>query len=201
MTYPELVLEYKRGFKNVSDLISNTDEIFASKYFPGGKSDKKFSLPFIPGEIYSFSYVTDTQLSENRKFINRNPIVLCIDSFVTKENGLVFRGIDLITVPPEYRLQILGKIYDTFIQIIEKNQSHYTEGGNVTAVPLTNQNLKSLLSNTGYASSVFGFKTKFMREISILDLDDWEKMPYLKKSMIEGLDLQGIYSEYQSKLI
>ena len=201
MSYSDSVLEYKKETKSINELVKKTDDIFTEKYFPGGKSSKKFVLPFIPGEIYSFTYNTDTEISEGRKFIDRNPIVLCIDSFVTKENGLILKGIDLIVVPPDQRLNILSKIYDSFSVIIEKNQLHYTKGTNVTAVPMTNKNLKGLLFGTGYEQAVTGFKTKFMRDISILDLEDWYKLPYLRKSLVEGLDIQGIYTEYQSKLI
>jgi len=201
MTYSELVLEYKKEFPSIADLVKNTDDIFSKKYFLGGKSEKKFSPPFIPGEIYSFPYSTDSEITEKRKFIDRNPIVLCTDSYQTKENGVILSGIDLIVTPPEYRLKILGKIYDSFGSLIEKNQNHYTKGGAITPLPLTNQNLKKILLGTGYESAVFGFKTSFIREISILDLGDWYKLPYLRKSQVEGLDIAGIYKEYQSKLI
>jgi hypothetical protein len=201
MTYSELVLEYKKEFSGIADLVKNTDDIFLKKYFKDGKSEKKFYPPFIPGEIYSFPYPTDSKITEKRKFINRNPLVLCTDSYQTKENGVILSGIDLIVTPPEYRLKILSKIYDSFSSLIEKNQEHYTKGGAITPLPLTDINLKKILSNTGYESSVFGFKTAFIREINILDLDDWYKIPYLRKSQIEGLDIAGIYKEYQSKLI
>ncbi len=32
-------------------------------------------------------------------------------------------------------------------------------------------------------------------------IEDWYKLPYLRRGDVEGLDLQGIYKEYQSKLI
>ena len=201
MTYSELVLEYKKEFPSIADLVRNTDDIFSEKYFEGGKSEKKFSPPFIPGEIYSFPYSTDSEVTGKRKFIDRNPIVLCTDSYQTKENGVILSGIDLIVTPPEYRLKILGKRYDSFGTLIEKNQDHYTKGGAITPLPLTNINLKKMLLGTGYEASVFGFKTTFIREISILDLADWYKIPYLRKSQVEGLDIAGIYKEYQSKLI
>ena len=201
MTYSELVLEYKKEFQSIADLVKNTDDTFSEKYFRGGKSEKKFNLPFIPGEIYSFPYLTDSEITEKRKFIDRNPIVLCTDSYKTKENNIILSGIDLIVTPPEYRLKILGKIYDNFGTLIEKNQDHYTKGGTITPLPLTNVNLKKILLGTGYEASVFGFKTAFIREINILDLDDWYKIPYLRKSQVDGLDISGIYKEYQSKLI
>ena len=201
MTYSELVLEYKKKFSSVTDLVKNTDSIFTKKYFKDGDSEKKFSPPFIPGEIYSFPYPTDSKITDKRKFINRNPIVLCTDSYKTKENGVILSGIDLIVTPPEYRIKILDNIYNNFTSIIEKNQNHYTKGGAITPLPLTKENLKKMLLGTGYESAVFGFKTSFIRDLHILDLDDWYKLPYLRKSQVDGLDIAGIYKEYQSKLI
>ena len=201
MTYSESVLGYKKEFNNVADLVKNTDDIFTQKYFDGGTSDKKFLPPFIPGEIYSFQYPTDSEITEKRKFIDRNPIVLCTDSHQTKNNGVILTGIDLIVTPPEYRLKILGKVYDNFPLLIEKNQNHYEKGGAATPLPLTSVNLKKMLVGTGYESSLFGFKTNFIREIHILDLEDWYKIPYLRKTFVEGLDIGGIYKEFQSKLI
>ena len=201
MTYSESVLEYKKEFNNVADLVKNTDDIFTRKYFNGGTSNKKFLPPFIPGEIYSFQYPTDSEITEKRKFIDRNPIVLCTDSHQTKNSGVILTGIDLIVTPPEYRLKILGKVYDSFSLLIEKNQNHYEKGGAATPLPLTSVNLKNMLVGTGYESSLFGLKTNFIREINILDLEDWYKIPYLRKTLVEGLDIGGIYKEFQSKLI
>lgn len=201
MIYSDSVLAYKKEFKGLPELVKNTDDIFSSKYFSGGKSEKEFSPPFIPGEIYAFPYPTDSKLSDNRKFINRNPIVLCTDSYQTKESGVILKGIDLIVTPPEYRIKILGKIYDNFSSLIEKNQDHYTKGGAISPLPLNKENIEMMLKGTGYESAMTGFKSKYIREIHILSLEDWYKIPYLKKSEIEGLDIAGIYKEYQSKLI
>lgn len=201
MKYSDLVLSYKKEYKSIGELVSNTDKVFDSKYFEGGKSDKKFNLPFVPGEIYSFSYNTDSKLSESRKFINRNPIILCVDSYKNQKYGLIVKGIDLLTVPPDNRVEILTRIYDKFAKEIESNDRTYSKGASRIPLPLNNKNLEILLSGTGYNYSIFGFKSSFMKNISVLDLEDWYKIPYLKKSSIEGLDAQGIYNEYRSKLI
>jgi len=201
MKYSESVLQYKKEFNSIAELVKNTDDVFSEKYFSGGNSEKSFSPPFIPGEIYAFPYPTDSELSDKRKFIDRIPIVLCTDSYPTPENGVILRGIDLVVTPPEYRMKIVGKVYDNFSSMIEKNQNYYTKGGAISPLPLTNINLKNMLANTGYEFSLFGFKTRFIREIHVLDLEDWYKLPYLRRGDVEGLDLQGIYKEYQSKLI
>jgi hypothetical protein len=199
--YSESVLEYKNSFKNLADLVSNTDKLFKEKYFPQGSSRKKFTPPFIPGQIYSFYYSTESKLGKDRLFINRNPIVLCTDVFKNQDYGTILKGIDIITIPPAYRVQIIAKIFDSFSNTIEKNDSSYDKGGKIEPILLKDTFLERALSGTGYKKSLFGFKASFMEKIKILDLDDWYKLPYLKESLIEGLDTEGIYKEYKSKLI
>lgn len=200
MKYSESVLEYKNSFRDMGKLVSNTDDIFKKKYFPGGKSDKKFYPPFIPGQIYSFFYPTDSKVSEKRPFINRNPIVLCTDSHSSKNDGIILKGIDLVVTPPLRRIEILSKIFDSFSNVISTNDSSYKSGTNVKPILLDDKFLDKAIPNTGYLSSLFGFKSKFIRDVKIVDLEDWFKIPYLGHSIIEGLNVQGIYKQYESKL-
>jgi hypothetical protein len=191
MRYSEKVLEYKDSFENLSQAVKSVDLLFDSKYYPNSKGNSTFKPPFLPGQIYSFSYKTTSKLSDERKFINRNPVVLCTDSFDNKD-GLILKGIDLITVPPNFRLEILKRIYDQFINELTSGR---------TPLPLNDKNLSSFLSGTGYQQSVFGFKTSFFGDVYTVSIEDWPKLPYLSKSFIEGMNLQGIYTEYKSKLI
>lgn len=196
ITYSQRVLEYKNSTKNLTELISKTNSLFERKYFNTSKSTKVFSLPFIPGEIYSFYYKTPTKISKDRIFINRNPIVLCTESVKNKEGDLILKGIDLIVVPMDLRLKIIERIYDNFYPLIQSNSE-----GKINPLPLTSSNLKKLLSGTGYENASFGFKTSFFDNITSVSLDDWPSIPYLTNSYIEGMDLKGIYTEYKSKLI
>lgn len=193
ISFSQKVLEYKNSFKSVAEAIEKTNLLFDEKYFLGAKQSAKFTPPFIPGKIYSFYYKTPSEISDSRKFINRNPIVLCIDSFKSKDLGTILKGIDLVTVPPDFRVTVLGRIYDRFHNILESP--------NPSPLPINETNLKSLLIGTGHTQSIFGFKSDYFGEIYQITTDDWFKIPYLSKSFIEGLDLQGIYREYKLKLI
>jgi hypothetical protein len=190
ITFSQKVLEYKNSFRSLPEVINETNSFFDENYFPGAKIKTKFNTPFVPGQIYSFAYKTPSLLSKTRKFINRNPVVLCIDSFQNKEMGLIMKGIDLITVPPDIRVIILERIYDKFFSLIESGSK---------PIPVTEDNLKNLLSDTGFDKSMFGFKTTYFGEIYRIVPEDWYKIPYLSKSFIEGMNLQGIYSLYKSK--
>ena len=196
ITYSQRVLEYKNSAKNIDELVNKTNSLFEEKYFNPSKSAKSFSLPFIPGEIYSFYYKTPTEISKDRSFINRNPIVLCTESIKNTEGDLILKGIDLVVVPMDLRVKIIGRIYDNFYSLIQSNSE-----GKINPLPLTNSNLKKLLSDTGYENASFGFKTSFFDNITSVSLDDWPYIPYLTKAYIEGMNLKGIYTEYKSKLI
>lgn len=199
--YRDLVLEYKDLPENKGDIFSLTDEFFISKYLKNDSPDPKFTPPFIPGEIYTFEYNTDSELSSKRPFIDRVPLVICTDVFDTKESGTILKGIDLITVPNRIRIDIIGKIYDNFSELIKSNDLSYEFGRAKVPVNLKDPILRNLLKNTGYGNALFGFKYKFIRNPKVISVNDWQKIPYLRAHFIEGLNIQGIYNEYQSKLI
>jgi hypothetical protein len=190
INFSRKVLEYKNSYVSLSEVIKETNDFFDKNYFPGASVKTKFNPPFVPGQIYSFEYRTPSTISENRKYINRNPVVICTDSFQSKEIGFIMKGIDLITVPPDIRVTILERIYDKFLSVIESG---------FKPIPVTDEILKNLLSDTGFSKSLFGFRVKYFGEIYRIDPKDWCRIPYLSKSFVEGLNLQGIYNLYKMK--
>lgn len=195
MKYSEKVIEYKKKFVSIKELVDNTDKIFNDNYFGEGKGIKKNSPNFNPGTIYSFEYLTDSQVSKDRKFINRNPIVLCTDSF--RDDGLlIMKGIDLITVPPIYKIEILSRVHDYFSNTIRENDESLINKGLLKPILLRDNNLENLLLGTGYKKSIFGFRAKYIKDPKIVRLEDWYRLPYLKKSLIEGESINEIYSDY-----
>jgi hypothetical protein len=199
--YSELVLTYKDSIEAGKNIFVETDNYFTNAYFYSNKEIIPFVPPFIPGTIYSFDYLTDAKISETRKFIDRRPLILCTGMHQNSTSGTIIEGIDLITVPPRIRVDIIGKFYDQFYQQIESNYKSFESGGAILPVNLKKSILDNLLKNTGYATSLFGFKYKFIRNPRIISIKDWGKIPYISISSIEGLSLQTIYKEYQSKLI
>ena len=196
--YTDLVLDYKNKFGSIQETVVNTDKDF-SKYFKVQESDSEVKF-FSSGLIYSFYYKTNSKINKKRSFINRNPIVLCTDFFKTHDNLTVLKGIDIITVPPSKRIQIISKIFDNFSNRIDENLKKSINGIKPSSIFLNDETLERILYGTGYTSSMFSFKVPSMRNIKILPLDDWYKLPYLKLSSIEGSTIEGIYREYESKL-
>jgi hypothetical protein len=198
--FTDEVLSYKNSVLSGEELIRKTNTYFSDKYLNNPNPEKKFTPPFIPGEIYYFRYQTDSKISKDRPFINRIPIVLCTDVVETIKTGTLLKGIDLVVVPPRLRIDIIGKIYDSFKSQIESNDLTYGKGGKKIPIRLTSQIIDPLLEDTGYKNALFGFKYKFIRSPGVIAPLDWPKLPYLSANLIEGMPIQGIYNEYQTKL-
>ena len=195
MSFKDLVLEYKEKSDPTRSIFKETDEYFLKNNFKNNQSFLTQPINPISGEIYYFNYSTDSKISKERKFIDRFPVVLCTDFFL-KDSVSIIKGIDLVTVPPKYRMEILSRIYDNFAKDIENNSTSTAK----TPLNLKDDILDKLLVNTGYKYSVFGFKSNFIKNIGIIKPKDWSKLPYLTINVLEGLRIQGIYNEYESKL-
>lgn len=194
------VLEYKNSIEAGSNITTETNEYFKKEYFNSSKAKRKFSPPFLPGEIYFFRYVTDSKPTESRPFIDRFPLLICTDVFSTEKAGTVVKGIDLIVVPPRNRIDILGKIYDIYKDQIEQNDRSYEKGSAKSPINLQDSVLNVLLRGTGFKQAVFGFKYKFIRNPGVIGSEDWKKIPYMSINSLEGSSAQGIYIDYQTKL-
>ena len=110
------------------------------------------------------------------------------------------KGIDLVTTPTKYRIEIISIISDLFEQTLKDNDISESKGGIPSPLNLKDPELNKILKGTGYKSSLFGFKTSFMKNMGSIVYEDWIRIPYLTVNLIEGLKLSGIYSEYESKL-
>lgn len=199
MSFKDLVLEYRDKIGEDKNIFKETDEYFLKEYF---KNDKKFlsqPISIIPGKIYYFNYSTDSKITKERKFIDRFPVILCTDFF--ESSGFkIIKGIDLVTTPMKYRIEIMSRISDSFEQTIKDNDISESKGGIPSPLNLKDPELNKILEGTGYKSSLFGFKTSFIKNAGSIIYKDWSRLPYLSVNLIEGLRLSGIYSEYESKL-
>ncbi len=198
--FSEDVLAYKNSVVVGEEITRKTNTFFAENYFNNTNTEKKFSPPFVPGEIYFFRYQTNSEISKDRPFINRLPLILCTDVVETEKAGTVIKGIDIIVVPPKNRIDIIGKFYDNFDQQIKANDISYEKGSSKIPVRFSPALLESLFSGSGYKQAIFGFKYRFIRNPGVISSSDWSKIPYLSANLIEGMPLQGIYSQYQTKL-
>jgi hypothetical protein len=193
--FGELIKEYSSKFTSQKERIEESNIFFRENYIYDSKYSS-FSLPFVPGMIYSFLYKTPSKITEKRKFINRNPIFLFIN-YTKIEGENILHGIDLSVIPPDIREIILGKIWGLFQNQIIKN----TNPDKVkTPLPLTLQNLENILRKTGYKNSIFGFRYSYFSNLKEIKSEDWVRIPSLELNSFEGLNSFEIYKEYKSKL-
>jgi hypothetical protein len=197
-SFREKISEYLSTSPSVSALSSKTDDLIVKKYSPTGNGGiESFSGSFIPGKIYVGKYNTNSKTNEKVKFINRLPFFF----FISEEKiggEIIIKAIDLNTTPPEYRAQILEKIYEQFFETIKQNSKDPKKSQQ--EILLRSADLQTLLKDTGYNFSVTGFKKRYFSDLKIIDYDDWHKLVYLSASSIEGQPINSIYNDYKSKL-
>lgn len=194
--FEELIKEYSSEYKTQQERIKKSNDFFSKNYLNNSKYSS-FSLPFVPGMIYSFEYKTPTPISEKRKFINRNPILLFLNYTKSEKGENIIHGMDLSTIPYEIREIILSRIWDSFkIEISKDTESQKIK----SPLPLSSSNLENILVKTGYRKSIFGFKYGYFSNIKEIKSEDWVRIPYLELNTFDGLSSFEIYKEYKSKL-
>jgi hypothetical protein len=194
--FEELLNEYSSEYKSQQERIRISNDFFSKNYIENSKYSS-FTMPFVPGMIYSFQYRTPSKITEKRKFINRNPIFLFLNYSKTLSNENILHGIDLSTIPYDIRQIILMRIWDSFKDTIVKNSQ---SDRNRSALPLLVSNTDSILNKTGYKKSIFGFKYGYFYNTKEIKSEDWVRIPFLELNTFEGLSSFEIYKEYKSKL-
>jgi len=201
MNLKEQIIEYRKESGSLSGLSTKTDLYFLEKY--GVNSPKKDGYNYdgvlVPGNIYFFTYETDSRISEKVKFINRNPLILYISSEKIGDD-IVVKSIDLSITPPDKRIDILQSFSDKFSSTLDRNQKETSKGGRPEEIRLSSKELPSLFAGSGYNYSFTGFKFRFFKDIKFVDYSDWNKIPFLKYTSIQGMSVNEIYTDYRSKL-
>ena len=200
MEFKEKIIEYRKEAPSVASLSTKTDLFFLEKYGNRGEGgDFKYNGTLFPGTIYFFNYGTDSKISDKVKYINRNPLILYISSERVGQE-IIVKGIDLITTPPEQRLEILQIFVDKFSLEVEENSKAVSKGQTPIPIRISGKDIPQLFKGTGYNFSLKGFKFSSMDQIKPIDYNDWYKLPYLKYSSIQGASIEEIYNNYRSKL-
>lgn len=201
MNLKEEIIEYRKESGSLSGLSTKTDLYFLEKY--GINSSKKDGYDYdgvlVPGNIYFFTYETDSRISEKVKFINRNPLILYISSEKVGDD-IIVKSIDLSITPPDKRIDILQSFCDKFSSTLDRNQKETSKKGRPEEIRLSSKDLPSLFAGSGYNYSFTGFKFRFFKDIKFVDYSDWHKIPFLKYTSIQGMSVNEIYTDYRSKL-
>ena len=152
MEFREQIIQYRKEAPSVASLATKTDLYFLDRYGSGGPGGAlKFTGTMIPGNVYFFSYDTDTELSQKVQYINRNPLILYVSS-ERIEKDIIVKSIDLTLTPPEQRLEILQDFWDKFQPTMEANQKRVAKGETPEEIRLTSKDLPLLFKDTGDSS-------------------------------------------------
>lgn len=196
-TFTEQIGELRESSQSVSSLSTEINKYITGKYSPRGKGGPEDFKSFLSGKIYFAEYSTPTKLSDSVKYINRYPMFL----FISEEkigSETICKVIDLNVIPPDFRGEILMKIFDFYFQKISENLK--TPNANQQSLNLDGKSLQILLDGTGYKTSVTGFKRQYLSNVKVVDYTDWVRIPYISISSIQGLPIEQIYTSYRSKL-
>jgi hypothetical protein len=196
-SFEEQIKDLRETSQSISLLSEESNKFFTEKYSPSGKGGVEKFSSFLSGKIYFAEYLTPSKISDRIQFINRYPLFLFLSEEKTG-NETIVKVIDLNIVPPESRGQIIKKIYDFYSETINANQSQIPV--NQKSLELNGKSLSLLLEGTGYSFAVTGFKKQYLRNVKVVDYQDWVKLPYLNVSNIQGLPVNSIYTIYRSKL-
>jgi hypothetical protein len=188
MPFVEVFLKYKDSFKSVADAINKSNEFFIRNYVKSGKDIKPNEIIdfFSIGSIFSLHHLSKNKESKND--LNGIPIVMVSD-IIKKDFGFTILGVDLVKIPPGDRAKILESVFD----YVEKN---FGKGEKVSLTPSI---VKSLVKNSIGYNPNYGISSSSIRNASVVDRKDWEKIPYLTISTLEGSSLNQIYSDYRAK--
>lgn len=190
------IKDLRNSFPSISSLSSDSSRFFSDKYGTDKSGGKiKFEGNFIPGLIYSADYFTKSRPSKAHPYINRKPIFLFLRSDKSQD-GEILVSLDLNTIPPDFRGGIILKFWNQFSPIINENDKN----GPIQPIPNIYNSLRTILNGTGWQNSLTGFKKEYIRNVKVVDYEDWVRIPYLNDFQIEGQSIPSIYNDYRSKL-
>jgi hypothetical protein len=190
------IKELRNSFPSVSSISSDSVRVFFDKYGTDKSGGKlKFDGVFVPGLIYSADYFTKSKPSKSQPYINRKPLFLFLksDKYL---GGEILVSLDLNIIPPDSRGEIILKIWNQFFAIINENEKNKS----IQSIPNIYNSLKTILNGTGWQNSLTGFKKEYIRNVKVVDYEDWVRIPYLDDFQIEGQSISSIYNDYRSKL-
>jgi hypothetical protein len=157
---------------------------------------------FLPGRIYTWVY--DPIGAKSMPYYDKMPLVLVHGQYVSGNKNKVVQGLNLNMFPEYTKVEILENFYKVFErdiyraeEAIDKNQL-----GSLNRVwqYMTNSNFVYTLFNEkadiGYQWGVRNYIIPRIKSAILVELEDWEKIPYYIPKEIEGAGLASIWSDY-----
>jgi len=197
MDFQDQARELRNKFPSLSKLNAHVNEEFLEKYGPNSKYTGEKFTSLKSGKVYFALNTTKSNQGEKNSFINRYPCFL----FLSEErigSVVICKVMDLTIIPPDNLSEILTRLSSAFSEIIQENIRNIE--GSQMPLNLKGENLQKILKGTGYEFAIIGLRKENLRDMKILDYEDWVKIPYFSHASLEGLSLDQIYREYKSKI-
>lgn len=149
---------------------------------------------FLQGKVYSFEY--NDKLDKNKSFINKRPVVF-FTGYDNYEKKNLFNGIDLILIPPLFRIAFFTRIQSVYQDQIEKNlkMSERGESRGQSSLRVDYQSMDSIMKGIPFKHSYRSWDLKKVRDVIEIPYEDWTKIVYLDTRSIEGARLNEIYNK------
>lgn len=183
--------EYKQSVSGLSSLSEDSFTYWVHNFV--NKKEEFNPFNFLIGKIYSFEYMD--KIDKNKKFINKRPVVF-FTGFLDNTK-LTFSGIDLILMPPIFRIAFLTRIKSVFQSQIETNIKKIAEGGKLDQIQLKSDynNLNLIMQGIPFKNPYRSWDIKKVRDIKEISYEDWTKIVYLHTRSIEGDSIEEIYNK------
>lgn len=184
--------DYKLSVSGLSSLAEESFLFWVNNY-NNPMSDFN-PLNFLPGKVYSFEY--NDVLDKGKGFINRRPVIF-FTGYDNYEKKNLFNGIDLILIPPYFRLEFFTRIQSVYQDQIERNikKEEIGEGRDQSPLKVDYQTLDIILKGVPYKHSYRSWDLKKVRGVKEIPLEDWTRIVYLNTRSIQGTQLDEIYNK------
>ncbi len=194
-----MITPFKQQFddyrSSVSGLTSLQEESFMFWFKNFVNKNSQFNpLNFLQGKVYSFEY--NDKLEKGKKFINRRPVVF-FTGYDNYEKKNLFNGLDLVLIPPIFRLYFFERVQNVFHDQIERNirKAENGEGRDQSPLRTEYQIMENILKGIPYKHSYRSWDLKKVRDVMEIPFEDWTRIVYLDTRSIEGTQLIEIYNK------
>jgi hypothetical protein len=191
-SFQERFEEYQLSVSGLSSL-SDASFLFWRENYLDKKSTLQIS-DFLVGKIYSFDY--NDKLDKSKKFVNRRPLLFFM-GFFNSQDKLVFSGLDLVLIPPQYRLAFFSRISSVYESQISTNVQRIEKGDVLEQVQLKCDypTMDLIMKGIPWKNSYRAWDLQKIRDAKEITYEDWTRIVYLHTRAIEGTPIEEIYKK------
>ena len=142
----------------------------------------------MPGSLCIFDYSTP-KYKDTLDFWDKNPLVLVIQPFVTKEEKIRVMGINLHLLPPNIRQLVL---YQAFLMYRSEYTAQLFTDKKALQVNVAWQDIKKQLDKYGAGFSIRMYIPNLQRNVIEFNQEDWAKAIHIPSAGYEKTNLMDL---------